>query len=244
MLSWSKNISKKLGKGESIWDFWAHENNGSNIADRSNGDVACDSYHKYKDDIRILKDLGVNFYRFSLAWSRIIPTGRGVEGVNQDGINYYNNLIDGLLAEGIQPFVTLYHWDLPQGLQTTNGWLNETIVDDFADYARIAFKAFGDRVKLWLTFNEPLVFCLVDWNYGIHNPFTEPPEKPYVCAHHVVMAHSKVYRMYEKEFKPHQKGELGITLNTNWAQAKNASDPADQAASARAMQFSVRQFSI
>lgn len=97
------------GKGESIWDFWAHQNNGDNIADHGNGDVACDSYHKYQDDIRILKELGVTFYRFSIAWTRIIPTGRLADGVNQAGIDYYNKLIDGLLAEGIQPFVTLYH---------------------------------------------------------------------------------------------------------------------------------------
>lgn len=227
------------GKGESIWDFWAHENNGANIKDGSNGDIACDSYHKYKEDIRILKNLGVHFYRFSLAWTRIVPTGRISDGIEQAGIDYYNNLIDGLLAEGIEPFITLYHWDLPMGLQADGGWLNETVINHFADFSRIAFDAFGDRVKLWLTFNEPKVFCLADWNFGLHEPFEEPPEKPYVCAHHVVMAHALAYRIYEKEFKPTQNGQLGITLNSNWAGPKNESNPEDVAASERSMQFAV-----
>lgn len=202
--------------------------------------MACDSYHKYPQDIQALKNLGANFYRFSIAWTRIVPTGRVADGVNQGGIDYYNKLIDGLLAEGIQPFVTLYHWDTPLPLvKPDNGWLNETITSHFADYARVCFREFGDRVKLWLTFNEPAVFCGADWNYGAHDPFVQPPEKPYICAHHVTMAHALAYRIYDREFKPVQGGQLGITLNSNWAQAKNESDPEHQAASQRAMVFSV-----
>ncbi|CAL8072589.1 unnamed protein product [Orchesella dallaii] len=226
------------GKGESIWDTWSHENLGGNIADGSNGDVACDSYHKYADDIKILKDLGVNFYRFSIAWARVIPTGRVADGVNQAGIDYYNRLIDGLLAEGIEPFVTLYHWDLPMGLEVTGGWLNDSIVDDFEDYSRVAFREFGDRVKYWLTFNEPHVFCLARWNYLSQNPFVEPPEKPYICAHNVVKAHALSFRLYDAEFRPTQNGTIGITLNTNWAAPKNPNNTDDQAASFRSMHFS------
>jgi lactase-phlorizin hydrolase len=211
--------------------------NGSNIVDGQAADVACDSYHKYPEDIRILKNLGVNFYRFSISWPRIIPTGRLADGVNQAGIDYYNKLIDGLLAEGIQPFVTLYHWDLPLGLLDEGGWLNASIADHFGDYSRVAFREFGDRVKLWLTFNEPLVFCLADFSYGTRNSFKEPPEKPYICGHHVVLAHAVSYRIYEKEFKPSQNGTLGITLNTDWAEPADPDKWEDRAASRRAMYF-------
>lgn len=114
-------------------------------------------------------------------------------------------------------------------------------MDHFADYSRVIFDKFGDRVKLWLTFNEPHVFCLARWTYGEKNPFVEPPEKPYVCGHHVVLAHALAYRIYEKEFKPTQKGQLGITLNTNWAAAKDENKWEDRAASRRAMYFSVSE---
>ncbi|ODM91695.1 Lactase-like protein [Orchesella cincta] len=217
--------------------MWSHENNGSFISDGTNGDVACDSYHKYTEDIKILKELGVHFYRFSIAWSRIVPTGFVADGINQGGIDYYNNLIDGLLAEGIVPFVTLYHWDLPLGLGRTNSWLNETIVNHFEDYARVVFREFGDRVKLWLTFNEPYEFCRASYNYLEESPFKEPLEKPYVCAHHVIMAHALAYHLYDKEFRPMQQGKIGITLNTNWAGPRDPNSAADLAASSRAMNF-------
>jgi len=225
------------GKGENTWDFWSHENNGTNIADGKNGDIACDSYNNYLSDVYLLKNIGANFYRFSLSWSRIVPTGRVLDGINRPGITYYNNLINALLDEGIVPFITLYHWDTPMGLQNDGGWLNETIVDHFADFSRVVFREFGDRVKWWLTFNEPHVFCLADWNYGLHEPWEEPPEKPYICTHNVVKSHARTFRIYDTEFRPSQDGKLGITLNCDWSEPKNQSDPEHMAAMDRSMHF-------
>lgn len=113
--------------------------------------------------------LKAHFYRFSLSWARIVPTGRIADGVNQAGIDHYNEVIDNLIEEGITPFITLYHWDLPLPLTWDGGWLNEEIIQHFQDYARIAFENFGDRVQLWLSFNEPHVFCLADWTYAYLN---------------------------------------------------------------------------
>ncbi|PSN32005.1 Myrosinase 1 [Blattella germanica] len=146
------------GKGPSIWDTQTH-NNTNVISDHSTGDVACDSYHKYKEDIQLMKDLGVrspiaqfdcfstiDFYRFSFSWSRILPDGH-VNNINQAGIDYYNNVIDELIANDIEPLATMYHWDLPQALQDLGGWPNPIMADYFVDYARILYENFGDRVR-------------------------------------------------------------------------------------------------
>ncbi|RLM65229.1 hypothetical protein C2845_PM16G13630 [Panicum miliaceum] len=130
------------------------------IADRSNGDVAVDSYHLYKEDVRIMKNMGMDAYRFSISWSRILPNGSLSGGVNREGVRYYNNLIDELLLRGVQPFVTLFHWDTPQALEDKYGaFLSPNIINDYKDYAEVCFKEFGDRVKHWITFNEPWSFC-------------------------------------------------------------------------------------
>ncbi|XP_037025293.1 myrosinase 1-like [Bradysia coprophila] len=225
------------GKGPNTWDFWSHQNGGANIDDSKNGDVACDSYNKYLDDVRLLKSMGADFYRFSLSWSRIVPTGRVADGVSLPGIDYYNRLIDALLAEDIVPFITLYHWDTPLGVQNDGGWLNDTIVDHFADYARVTYEAFGDRVKWWLTFNEPHVFCLANWNYGEQDPFEQPPRQQYICAHNVVKSHAKAWRIYDEEYRQTQQGKMGITLNCDWSEPKDRSDPEHLEAMERSVQF-------
>jgi len=170
-----------------------------------------------------------------------VPTGRIGDGINFAGIAHYNQVINALLAEGIEPFLTLYHWDLPMPLTQDGSWLNDTIVDHFEDYARVAFGAFGDRVKMWLTFNEPHVFCPSDWTYGSKEPLQDPPVEPYICGHNVVKAHALAYHVYDKEFRPSQKGQLGITLNCDWPEAKDPTDPAHVEASDRAMHFHVTQ---
>ena len=140
------------GRGWSVWDAFCRIP--GRVRDMSNGDIACDSYHRFPEDVAMMKQLGVNAYRFSIAWPRIQPTGRGE--ANPEGIAYYNRLIDLLLENGITPFITLYHWDLPLDLERAHdGWLNPEITDDFAAYAELCFKAFGDRVKHWITLNEP-----------------------------------------------------------------------------------------
>merc|ERR1712241_687565 len=139
------------GKGPSIWDVFTKVP--GNIVDGSSGDVACDSYHNYKQDVALMKEMGLTSYRFSIGWTRILPEGTGTR--NPDGIQYYHNLIAELLANDIVPAVTLYHWDLPQALQDQGGWLNASVADWFEEYARVCFEEFGDSVKFWITLNEP-----------------------------------------------------------------------------------------
>ncbi len=131
------------GKGPSIWDTFAHTP--GIILDNMNGDVACDHYHRWAEDIALMKHIGLNAYHFSLAWSRILPKGQG--SINQPGIDFYSRLVDGLLEAGITPFVTLYHWELPQALQDAGGWANRAAVDAFVHYADVISRALGDRVQ-------------------------------------------------------------------------------------------------
>ncbi|BBG96242.1 beta glucosidase 13 [Prunus dulcis] len=161
--------AKEGGRGPSIWDTFTHKYP-DKITDGSNGDVAIDSYHRYKsakEDVSIVKDMGWDAYRFSISWSRILPTGMLSGGVNQEGIKYYNNLINELVANGIKPFVTIFHWDLPQGIEDAyGGFLSPKSVDDFRDYAEICFREFGDRVKHWITLNEPHTFSNAGYTSG------------------------------------------------------------------------------
>ncbi|KAF6211407.1 hypothetical protein GE061_011919, partial [Apolygus lucorum] len=200
------------GKGESIWDKIVHDRP-EKVADRTNADVACDSYHLYKEDVKIIKELGFDFYRFSISWPRVLPTGEA-HIINVLGVKYYNNLIDELLKNNIQPMVTMYHWDLPQRLQDLGGWLNPMITDFFREYARLLFKLFGDRVKLWNTINEPEMIAI-----GYGNATMAPCIKlfgygEYLAAHHMLIAHAKAYRVYDEEFRPTQQGRVTIALNS------------------------------
>ncbi|PNX74462.1 beta-glucosidase 24-like protein, partial [Trifolium pratense] len=201
------------GRTPSIWDTFTHKYP-DKIKDRSNGDVAIDTYHHYKEDVRFIKDMNLDSYRFSLSWSRILPKGKLSGGINQQGIDYYNNLINELLANGIQPFVTLFHWDLPQILEDEyRGFLSPLIVKDFEDYAEFCFKEFGDRVKSWVTLNEP-------WSYSQHgyadgqmapgrcsnwlNPNCTGGNsaiEPYIVTHNQLLAHAKVVHVYKTKYQ-------------------------------------------
>ena len=154
------------GKGESIWDRFSHTP--GKIEDGSSGDVACDHYHRYLEDIALMRHLGLKAYRFSISWPRVLPDGRG--RINPAGLDFYDRLVDGLLAADIQPFLTLYHWDLPQALQDAGGWLNRATCYAFADYAALLVKRLGDRVRYWTTFNEPAVVMYLGYGMGIHAP--------------------------------------------------------------------------
>lgn len=188
------------------------------VAECHTGDVAANSYHNYKRDVEMIRELGLDFYRFSISWPRILPTGFP-DKINEKGVQYYNNLINELLKYNIQPMVTLYHWELPKRLENLGGWSNSLIVDWFTDYGRIAFELFGDRVKYWCTVNEPKEICLV---YDVLYNHTGYPD--YLCAKNVLMSHAKVYHMYDEEYRPKYNGTIGIVLSTPWYEPDSEQD--------------------
>ncbi|KAM3358468.1 beta-glucosidase 13-like [Capsicum galapagoense] len=214
------------GKGPSIWDTFTH-NHPERIADHSNGDVAIDFYHRYKEDIRLMKLQGLNGFRFSISWSRILPYGKLSKGVNRKGISFYNNLINELLANGIQPLVSIFHWDLPQALEDEyQGFLSPQIADDFRDYAELCFQEFGDRIKHWITINEPYTYAVFGYALGFDAPGRcsyyngcaagDAATEPYIVAHHLLLAHAKTVNLYREQYKAKQKGKIGISLISNW----------------------------
>jgi beta-glucosidase len=193
------------GTGPSIWHEFAHTP--GRIRDGDTGDVACDHYHRYRSDVALMRELGLNAYRFSTSWSRVLPAGRGT--INQRGLDFYQRLVDTLLEHGIQPMLTLYHWDLPAALDRLGGWLNPDSAHWFADYAQLLFRALDDRVKLWVTLNEPWV--VVDGGYlhgvlapGRRNPFAAPH-----AAHHLLRASAAAIQAYRAEGR-HQ---IGLVVN-------------------------------
>ncbi|MFU7517086.1 GH1 family beta-glucosidase [Clostridium sp. HCS.1] len=193
------------GKGVSNWDVFSKIP--GKTFEGTNGDVAVDHYHRYKEDIKLMAEMGLESYRFSISWPRIIPNGTGE--VNTKGLEFYNNIIDECLKYGIVPFVTLYHWDLPQVLEEKGGWLNKDTVEAFVNYAEVCYKAFGDRVKHWITFNETVVFCSLGYLAGAHPPaIVGDINKYFQATHNVFLAHAKSIELY-KSLK--QYGEIGIT---------------------------------
>nr|GMC79855.1 beta-glucosidase 12-like [Ipomoea batatas] len=228
------------GRGPSIWDTYTHKHS-ERIVDHNNGDVAVDFYHRYKEDIKLMKDEGLDGFRFSISWSRILPYGKLSKGINKEGIAFYNNLINELLLKGIKPIVTLFHWDLPQALEEEYlGFLSPKIVEDFKDYAEVCFKEFGDRVKVWATLNEPWTFAAFGYdsgdfppgrcsswmdNNGCPTPGNSSTE-PYIVAHHLLLAHAAAAQLYTQKYKVTQKGDIGIVLVSNWFEpySKTASD--------------------
>ncbi|XP_073010429.1 beta-glucosidase 24-like [Typha latifolia] len=243
-----EGAAREDGRGPSIWDTFTHKHP-EKIANGSNGDVAIDSYHRYKEDVAIMNDMGLNAYRFSISWSRILPNGSLNGGVNKDGIEYYNKLIDELVSKGLQPFVTLFHWDSPQGLEDQyGGFLSHLIVDDFHDYAEVCFREFGDRVKNWITFNEPWSFSYGGYAIGILAPGRCSPwdrpncssgdsgQEPYIVGHNQLLAHATTVALYKDKYKATQKGKIGITLVTDWMIPYSDSKP-DRDSAKRALDF-------
>ncbi len=194
------------GRGESIWDRYSKTP--GKVNDGSNGDVACDHYHRYRDDIALMKDLGVKAYRFSIAWPRILPTGRGA--VNAAGLDFYEKIVDTLLAAGIEPYVTLYHWDLPQKLQDEGGWAFRPTAEAFAAYSEVVAKRLGDRVKKWITHNEPWCASLLSHQIGIHAPGIKDYRTALAASHHLLLSHGMAVPILRECSKG---AEVGITLN-------------------------------
>ncbi|XP_021911961.1 beta-glucosidase 11-like isoform X2 [Carica papaya] len=233
------------GRSPSIWDTFAHAGYGHG----GTGDVACDEYHKYKEDVRLMAGIGLDAYRFSISWSRLIPNGRGY--VNPKGLEYYNNLINELISHGVQPHVSLYHYDLPQVLEDEyGGWLNRTIVKDFTAYADVCFQEFGDRVLYWTTLSEPNAFALEGYDEGVCPPRRcSPPfgtncsggnssSEPYIVAHNMLLAHASAARLYEKQYKAKQQGFVGISVFT-YGVSPLTDSKEDKIAAERVLDFSI-----
>ncbi|XP_057658661.1 myrosinase 1-like [Diorhabda carinulata] len=224
-------------KSESIWDHMVHTNPDF-IADRTSGDVACDSYHKFDEDLAILKETGVNHYRFSLSWTRILPTGYP-DNINVAAVKYYKNVINKLKENGIEPVVTIYHWDLPQNFQDLQGFVNDSISDWFAEYARVCFSMFGDDVKYWITINEPQQVCTGGYGYGYFPPTIKSEALlEYQCVHNLLKAHAKAWHIYDDEFRSKQNGKVAITLDTSAYLPASDSDE-DKEAAERIQQFTI-----
>ena len=221
------------GAGPSNWHLFAHTP--GRIAGGDTGDVACDHYRRFRDDVALMRRLGLGAYRFSIAWARVLPEGRGA--VNIEGRDFYERLVDLLLESGITPFVTLYHWDLPASLDNRGGWLNRDVASWFADYASVVFRALDDRVPMWTTLNEPWVVMDAGYLHGVHPPGHRSAAEALQVAHNLLLAHASAVEAYRAV----GRHEIGLVVNLE------PKDPAsgraeDRAATGRAEAFMNRQF--
>ncbi|XP_023634159.1 beta-glucosidase 10 [Capsella rubella] len=204
------------GRTPSIWDTFAHSSN------RGNGDITSDGYHKYKEDVKLMAEMGLESFRFSISWSRLIPNGRGL--INPKGLLFYKNLIKELKTHGIEPHVTIYHYDHPQSLEDEyGGWLNGKIIEDFTAYADVCFREFGEDVKLWTTINEATIFAIGSYGQGITPPGRCSPNacskgnsstEPYIVGHNILLAHASASKLYRLKYKSKQRGSIGLSIYT------------------------------
>jgi beta-glucosidase len=197
------------GRGLSIWDTFSHTP--GNVLNGDHGDIACDSYHRYEEDIQLMKELGVDVYRFSIAWPRIFPKGKGQ--INPKGLQYYHSLVDQLIENGIEPMCTLYHWDLPQTLEDEGGWDNRDIIDAFVDYAEVMFTEFSGKIKQWVTINEPWCASFLSNYLGVHAPGNKDLQLATTIAHHLLVAHGRAVKKF-RELKV--DGQIGYAPNVTW----------------------------
>uniref|UniRef100_A0A0K8TW08 Glandular beta-glucosidase n=1 Tax=Phaedon cochleariae TaxID=80249 RepID=A0A0K8TW08_PHACE len=223
------------GKKDSIWDHFVHENR-SRILNRDTADVACDSYHLYREDVKLAAAIGMKMYRFSISWPRVLPDGTS-KTINRKALRFYEHLVHEIRRHGMVPVATLYHWDLPQALMDAGvDWTNPKVVDHFVDYARIVIKRLH-HVGYWVTVNEPHTFCREGYGVGVFAPgIRSSGRDEYKCIYMMMMAHATVYRMYKNEF-PHHEGKMSMALDIQWFQPKNASSAADIAATRRTADF-------
>ena len=216
------------GKGPSNWDNFTHTYP-DKVLDGTNGDVADDQYNRYAEDVTIMKNLSLDGYRFSISWARILPTGSLSGGTNGNGIAHYNNLLSQLQANGIEPYVTLFHWDIPQALDDEyGGFLSSRVVNDFVDFADICFREFGSRVKYWITLNEPYAFSTGGYGSGSVAPGRcsawldsnctggDSATEPYIVSHNLLLAHAAAARLYKRKYQSIQQGQIGIAHAASW----------------------------
>lgn len=210
------------GRAPSIWDTYSHTP--GKVHNGHTGDVACDHYHRYAEDIGLMRDLGVGTYRFSVAWPRVQPDGSGP--VNARGLDFYDRLVDRLLEADIAPMLTLYHWDLPQSLEDRGGWTSRDVAHRFAEYATVVFARLGDRVPTWTTLNEPWCSAFLGYGSGDHAPGRTSPSDAFLAAHHLLLGHGLAARALRSAGAP----EISVTLNLSHVAPRSVNDPHDVAA--------------
>ncbi len=215
-----EGASSTDGRGESIWDRFAATP--GKVRNGNTGAVACDFYHRYPEDIALMKELGLQALRLSIAWPRVLPTGSG--RVNEAGLDFYDRLIDALLEAGIRPFVTLYHWDLPQALEDAGGWPVRATAHAFADYADVVAARLGDRVQDWTTHNEPFCTSWLGYGHGVHAPGRSSPADALAAAHHVLLSHGWAVERLRARCPA---AEIGIVLDS-WPAHPASSGDADR----------------
>jgi beta-glucosidase len=222
------------GRGESVWDRFAATP--GKVRNGDSGAIACDFYHRYRDDIALMRELGIDAFRLSIAWPRVIPGGRGP--VNAKGLDFYDRLVDELLGNGITPYVTLFHWDTPQPIEDEGGWPVRSTVDAFAAYVEAVAGRLGDRVGHWITHNEPWVVSWVGHGWGHHAPGRTSDRDALATAHHLLLSHGRAVQIL-RELSP--RSEVGITLNLDYVYAAGE-DEGDEAAAAWVDGFHNRWF--
>ena len=245
-------------KGLSIWDVFSHIP--GRIQNNDTGDVADDFYHKYPEDIKMMQAMGIKNFRLSFSWARILPNGT-TDRPSADGIAFYNNVLTALLEAGIEPYVTLYHWDLPQALNdktVTGGWLNPNIPNKFNEYADFCFKTFGDKVKFWLTFNEISCISWLGYGAGVLAPGRCSPNygdwcqdiggggnsstEPYIVNHRALLSHGLAVQTYKTKYQSIQGGKIGLTINSEFALPYDPFDPLDIKAAETTLLFDYGTF--
>ncbi|EJK66773.1 hypothetical protein THAOC_12267 [Thalassiosira oceanica] len=237
------------GRRASIWDTWCAES--ADHCNGTSGEVACDHFHRWREDVQLMRELGLTAYRFSISWSRVLPDGKA-SSINDEGIKFYSDLIDALLESNIEPFVTLYHWDLPQALQDEyGGWSNKTIVSDFGDYARVVFGHFSDRVKFWITVNEAWTTSIHGYEEASNAPGFWGKDlggsgQPYLVGHHQLLAHARAVEIYRSEGYSmacqRGKGQIGIANSGDFRFPLDPASTNDNVAASRAIEFQLGWF--
>jgi len=228
------------GKGPHIWDVYSLIP--GKIRDKSTGQVACDHYHRMEEDVALMAHMGLKAYRFSICWPRILPKGTGE--VNEAGLAFYDRLINLLLDAGVEPYPTLYHWEMPLALEMAyGGWLHPDSPQWFAGYARVCFEHFGDRVNRWLTINEPEAHSMCGYRWGVHAPgrVAHGNTEPWLVGHHLLRAHALTADLYRREFQGADGGQIGLAISVHWPEPRSDSD-ADRRASQTSLDFNFGWF--